>query len=81
MDGTKGNGLPSHTYSEFANGTPRCMAAEHASKRFSSAGSPSTCAAWMLNAVESATSAGPRSHTAASHWALSGLRARPECVA
>ena len=61
----KGSGLPSHTYSEFANGTPRCMAAEHASKRFSSAGSPSTCEAWTLKAVESAASVRPHVGTAA----------------
>ena len=75
----------SHTYSEFANGTPRCMAAEHASKRFSSAGSPSTCAAWHverhgIGRPLSDLAAAPQPSTPGP-WALGGLRARPECVA
>ena len=80
--GTNATHLPfalSHTYSEFANGTPRCIAAEHASKRFSSAGSPSTCAAWHverhgIGRPLSDLAAAPQPSTPGP-WALGSLRA------
>ena len=73
------NVILSHTYSEFANGTPRCIAAEHASKRFSSAGSPSTCAAWHverhgIGRPLSDLAAAPQPSTPGP-WALGSLRA------
>eukprot|EP00964_Phaeocystis_antarctica_P141020 scaffold105973_cov77-Phaeocystis_antarctica.AAC.4 len=36
---------------------------------------------WCWSAAESGTLAGPHGRTAASHWALDGLAARPECAA
>jgi len=36
---------------------------------------------WCCSAAESGTLAGPHGRTAASHWALGGLAARPECAA
>ena len=40
----------------------------------------SACCAWVSDAAGSATLVGPDRRTAASHWALGGSAARPECV-